>query len=171
MHITQRVRKLRKDGGQGPLAEPPHPKAAAARQVQGQGPLAPDPLPPAMPLLVSHEADADTDHDPYGFGLKYRDLISIFVGEHRDKIPKKGEGRNPFNALIARPVGSSERQSDPRAKAAMDKEWQTLRDKDVWDETDVREWDAVAEEAVANGEKHFSWLFWNMRGKESRTRH
>ena len=97
---------------------------------------------------------------PYGIGLQYRDLISRFVGEHRDKIPKKGERRSPFNALIARPVGSSERQTDPRAKAAMDKEWQTLRDKEVWDESDVREWDTVAEQAVANGEeKHFGWLF------------
>ena len=85
---------------------------------------------PAMPLLVdegwcdiyppgwSHEPD-----DPYGFGLEYRDTISGFLDKHRVKI-QKGARRCPFNALIVRPVGSKERMLNPKARAAMEKEWQ-----------------------------------------------
>ena len=44
--------------------------------------------------------------------------------------------------------------------AAMDKEWSTLRSQDVWNESAVREWDSVADEAIAQGvERRFGWLF------------
>ena len=93
--------------------------AAAVIQTSQQL-LAPDSRQsPAMPIVTGQEPDGD--HDPYGFGLPYRDLISRFVDEHREKIPKQAKRRMPFNALIARPVGSSERIHDPRARAAMEK--------------------------------------------------
>ena len=37
---------------------------------------------------------------------------------------------------------------------------ETLRDQKVWDESIVREWDDVAQEAITKGEeRHFGWLF------------
>ena len=73
------------------------------------------------------------DYDMHGFGFPHRDLISNFVDE-----PKMTECRMPFNVLIARPAGSSERLSTPRAKAAMDTECVTLRNQVVWDRAALR---------------------------------
>ena len=119
---------------------PPESKEHTAPAVRiaptcGSPPTAPT---PAMPIIVSDPQPEsvgihpqDPNHDPFGFGFPYRDLISRFVDGHRDKIPKASERRMPFNALIARPVGSKERLSDPRAMAAMDKEWGALRAQSV----------------------------------------
>ena len=94
---------------------------------------------PAMPVIVEdpHPVSSgihphDPNHDSFGFGLPYRDLISRFVEGHRDNIPKASGRRMPFNSLIARPVGSKERLSDPRAMSAMDKEWGKLELKTAW---------------------------------------
>ena len=47
----------------------------------------------------------------------------------------------------------------------MDKEWNQLREKTVWDETVVREWADVAAEAIRDKkEVHFGWLF-GIRGE------
>ena len=46
------------------------------------------------------------------------------------------------------------------AQKAVDKEWDRLRAKHVWDETHVREWsDVVAEARAANKEVHMGYLF------------
>jgi hypothetical protein len=50
--------------------------------------------------------------------------------------------------MVARPVGKKEIASMPAAKAAMDKEWNNLKDKGVWDLSTVQEWSAVAKEAA-----------------------
>ena len=119
-----------------------------------------------MPVLVDEDSRlvfprgwADQTSDPYGFGLPYRDHISRFVEAHREKI-HRGARRCPFNSLIVRPVGTRERQENPAAKKAMDKEWNRLREMGVWDESDVREWADVAAEAVREKrEVHFGWIF------------
>ena len=42
----------------------------------------------------------------------------------------------------------------------MNKEWQRLRDKQVWDENDVRDWDDVRRDADNNGyECHLGYIF------------
>ena len=75
--------------------------------------------------------------------LRKKDKKKLLLDKHRVKI-QKGARRCPFNALIVRPVGSKERQLNPKARAAMEKEWQQLRDKEFWDESVVRERDEVA---------------------------
>ena len=91
--------------------------------------------------------------------MEYRDTISRFVETHREKI-QTGERRNPYNALIVRPVGTKERLSNPNAMKAMQKEWDALRTKQVWDEGEVREWESVAQEAIEQQRTvHFGWLF------------
>ena len=95
---------------------------------------------------LSYRMGRQTDGSIW-FGLPYRDHISRFVEGHREKF-HSGARRCPFNTLIVRPVGSKERLANPKAKLAMDKEWDQLRAKDVWDETIVREWADVAAEAI-----------------------
>ena len=80
-----------------------------------------------------------------------------FVPEHRVKI---GASPLPFNALVARPVSRKEIAATPAAKKAMDSEWARLREKSVWDNSTVREWSEVAEEARKAGkEVQFGYLF------------
>ena len=51
-------------------------------------------------------------------------------------------------------------RSTLEAKAAMDKEWKRLRDKNVWDERGVREWDDVRAEAKRKGQEvHIGYIF------------
>ena len=67
---------------------------------------------------------------------------------HRPKIP---DHPLPISALVARPVGKKELLSNPAAKAAMDKEWQRLKDQEVWDMDSVSEWSDVAATARRDG--------------------
>ena len=53
----------------------------------------------------------------------------------------------PFNAAVARPVSKAEIRSNPKAEAALQKEWANLRKAGCWDESVVREWQDVAREA------------------------
>ena len=69
---------------------------------------------------------------------------------HRTKIPSGGLGSKPFNAMVSRPVGRAEIESNPKAKEAMLKEWKGLRDQEVFDFTMVREYDDVVAEAKKN---------------------
>ena len=86
----------------------------------------------------------------------------VFSGEkqaHREGIPEPHQ-----LALIARQLTKSEISASPEAKAAEAKEWQKLRDEDegrgCWDESAVREYREVADEAKANGANvHFARLF------------
>ena len=61
---------------------------------------------------------------------------------HRAKIPPEGLGGKLFNAMVSRPVGRAEVDSNPKAKEAMLKEW-----KEVFDFSMVREYDDVVAEA------------------------
>ena len=64
------------------------------------------------------------------------------------------------NACVARPVGKKELSLSPGAQASMKAEWDRLRTKVVWDETNVREWSDVAKEAQDAGvEINFCYLF------------
>ena len=66
---------------------------------------------------------------------------------HRTKVPEGGLGAKLFNAMVSRPVGSAEIESNPKAKEAMLKEWKGLRDQGVFDFSMVREYDEVIAEA------------------------
>ena len=66
---------------------------------------------------------------------------------HRTKVPSEGLGNKLFNAMVSRPVGRAEIESNPKAKEAMLKEWKGLRDQEVFDFTMVREYDEVVAEA------------------------
>ena len=68
---------------------------------------------------------------------------------HRVKAVR---GRSlPFPACVARPVGKEERSRVKAARDSIDKEWQRLRDKHVWDDNDPVEWDTVRRQAEKDG--------------------
>ena len=64
------------------------------------------------------------------------------VHRERNAIPVA-----PFNVMAARSVNKAEIRSNPKAQAALAKEWDNLRKAGCWDETRVREWATVAREA------------------------
>ena len=69
-------------------------------------------------------------------------------------------GLPPFSACVARPVPRKEAKLDPKAFAALEKEWKKLRDLGCWDQTRVREWRDVAAEAKREGTKvHVGRIF------------
>ena len=70
---------------------------------------------------------------------------------HRDHEP---DFVFPFSACVARPVSKKEAAGNPKAQAALLKEWDRLRASKCWDETRVREWADVAGEARRSGATH-----------------
>ena len=65
-----------------------------------------------------------------------------------------------FFAVVARLVSKEEIANNPKARAALDKEWENLRTKGVWDEARVRECRRIIREAHASGSKvHLGRIF------------
>ncbi len=63
---------------------------------------------------------------------------------HREKLSDRAV---PLNLMVARPVGRQEMTDCPEAKAAMQKEWDALKEQQVWDLLIVREKSDVISEA------------------------
>ena len=57
----------------------------------------------------------------------------------------------PFNACVARPVGKKELESTAKAREAVKKEWDRLREIKTWDEDTVMEWADVVKLARQQG--------------------
>ena len=70
---------------------------------------------------------------------------------HRPRNLREYARQFPHTACVARPVQRKEIASNPKAKQSMTNEWQRLRDQNVWDESDAREWDDVRDEAQREG--------------------
>jgi hypothetical protein len=71
-------------------------------------------------------------------------------------------------SAVARLVPKDEIRKNPKAKAALDKEWENLRTKGVWDEPRVRECKSIVEEASRKGETvHLGRIFEACYDKES----
>ena len=80
-------------------------------------------------------APATIEHRP-----RIRELVKEKIKELEFKVALE------LFASVARLVSKDEIASNPKAKAALDKEWDNLRNKGVWDEKRVRECrDIVAE--------------------------
>ncbi len=79
----------------------------------------------------------------------------------KDKHRMKNTHRRlQFNALVARPVTKKEIEKNPKAQAAMDAEWNRLKEKNVWDMSVVRDLKDVAWQAREKGKEiQFGWLF------------
>ena len=91
-----------------------------------------------------------TDDDDEFIAFPTMPCTSASNQSHRTKVPPEGLGSKLFNAMVSRPVGRAEIESNPKAKEAMLKEWKGLRDQEVFDFTMVREYDGVVAEAKKN---------------------
>ena len=75
-----------------------------------------------------------------------RELIKNKIKELEFKVALELFG------AVARLVPKDEVRNNPKAKAALDKEWENLRTKGVWDESRVRECKSIVDEARKNGQ-------------------
>ena len=125
----------------------------------------------AVQIAALHEHrgdDSGSDDDPVGFVPPAMPVILRPVGYkpvHRQKIP---DLELPFPACVARAVNKTEIAAKPAAQAAMDLEFQKLRDKKhpglkkpgCWDESLVEELHVVKARARHTGETmHFGRIF------------
>ena len=94
----------------------------------------------------------------------------------REPIKQKVKEREFHNALtllaaVARLVSEQEVASNPKAKAAMDKEWNNLRGKGVWDEKLVRECRAIVDVQWSDGSRVEPFFTATMPGTRLQTTH
>ena len=76
---------------------------------------------------------------------------------HRKRIM---DVQYPFNVAMARLVGRKEIAATREAQEAEQKEWNRLRERKVWDESDIRDWHEVQAEYQKAGKKvHMAYLF------------
>ena len=99
---------------------------------------------------VKNMKDTTTDDDDDFIAFPTMPCTSAPNTIHRTKVPPEGLGGKLFNAMVSRPVGRAEIDSNPKAKEAMLKEWKGLRDQEVFDFSMVREYDEVVAEAKKN---------------------
>ena len=101
---------------------------------------------PAMPKAVPAKAEL---HRP-----ELREMIKNKIAELEFKVALE------LFSAVARLVPKDEVRRNPKAKAALDKEWENLRTKGVWDESRVKECKSIVEEARKNGETvHLGRIF------------
>ena len=88
-------------------------------------------------------------------------IVRVKKDRRKRHRPRVTSGRRLlFNAVVARPVGRKEIAVTKKAQDAQSAEWGRLRDREVWDETVIREWSAVASEAQKKKkEVNFGYLF------------
>ena len=99
---------------------------------------------------VKNMKNTTTDDDDDFIAFPTMPCTSAPSNIHRTKVPPGGLGGKLFNAMVSRPVGRAEIESNPKAKEAMLKEWKGLRDQEVFDFSMVREYDDVVAEAKKN---------------------
>ena len=96
---------------------------------------------PAMPTEAPAKAEL---HRP-----ELRELIELIKNKIRELEFKVA--LELFGA-VARLVPKDEVVKNPKAKAALDKEWENLRTKGVWNESRVRECKSIVDEARKSGQ-------------------
>ena len=116
----------------------------------GQGEVIPADRPklcvPAMPKSAPAKAEL---HRP-----ELRGMIKQKIQELEFKVVLE------LFSAVARLVPKDEVRKNPKAKAALDKEWENLRTKGVWDESRVRECKSIVDEARRTGETvHLGRIF------------
>ena len=96
---------------------------------------------------IKNQKNNTTDDDDNIIAFPTMPCTSATNHIHRAKIPQEGLLGRLFNAMVSRPLGRAEIDSNPKAKEAMLKEWKGLRDQEVFDFSMVREYDEVVAEA------------------------
>ena len=101
---------------------------------------------PAMPKAAPAKAEL---HRP-----ELREMIKRKIQELEFKVALE------LFSAVARLVPKDEVRKNPKAKAALDKGWENVRTKGVWDESRVRECKSIVDEARKKGETvHLGRIF------------
>jgi len=101
---------------------------------------------PAMPKSAPARAEL---HRP-----ELREMIKQKIQELEFKVALE------LFSAVARLVPKDEVRKNPKAKAALDKEWENLRTKGIWDESRVRECKSIVDEARGQGKTvHLARIF------------
>ena len=90
---------------------------------------------------VKHEPDF---YEAAAMPIRYK---SYSLRDHVDDAVSTWTRRQNFSAMLSRPVARKEVRNNPRASAALQIEWDRLRQIPAWDEKRVREWGDIAQEA------------------------
>eukprot|EP00975_Prorocentrum_lima_P058500 12271059-Prorocentrum_lima.AAC.1 len=82
----------------------------------------------------------------------FNPMLDMVYADNIDDALKDECTGNQHNAAVARTCSLKEADKNPKARAALDKEWERLKSINTWDESTVREWRDVAKDARFKGE-------------------
>ena len=162
--IKEEREKARKAFPDEPVSEDPDASSSKARPATTavnnglEDEFSTIPLMPVAPCIGNH-SDEKTIEDALDVVVLPALLANPDVGQHRCKV-LQAHLRPVIHAMVARPVGRKEIESNADAQKSIDVEWHNLESKGAWGYKTVREWSQVVKEAKGRSEKvHVGKMF------------
>ena len=144
-----------------PVSEDPEASSSKARPATTAGledEFSNIPLMPVAPC-VGNRSKEETVEDALDIVVLPALSASPEIGQHRCKV-LQAHLHPVIHAMVARPVGRKEIESNADAQKSIDVEWHNLESKGAWDYNTVREWSQVVKEAKGKSEKvHVGKIF------------
>ena len=106
---------------------------------------------PVAPCIGNHSVEK-TVEDALDVVVLPAPSANLDVGQHRCKV-LQAHLHPIIHAMVARPVGQKEIESNADAQKSIDVEWHNLESKGAWDYKTAREWSQVVKEAKGRSEK------------------
>ena len=144
-----------------PVSEDPEASSSKARPATTAGledEFSIIPLMPVAPCVGDHSKE-ETIEDALDVVVLPALSANPEIGQHRCKV-LQAHLHPVIHAMVARPVGRKEIESNADAQKSIDVEWHNLESKGAWDYNTVREWSQVVKEAKGRSEKvHVGKIF------------
>ena len=144
-----------------PVSEDPEASSSKARPATTAGledEFSNIPLMPVAPC-VGNRSKEETVEDALDIVVLPALSANPEIGQHRCKV-LQAHLHPVIHAMVARPVGRKEIESNADAQKSIDVEWHNLECKGAWDYNTVREWSQVVKEAKGRSEKvHVGKIF------------
>ena len=159
--IKDEREKARKALLDEPVSEDPEASSSKARPATTAGledEFSNIPLMPVAPCVGDHSKE-ETVEDALDVVVLPALSANPELGQHRCKV-LQAHLHPVIHAMVARPVGRKEIESNADAQKSIDVEWHNLESKGAWDYNTVREWSQVVKEAKGRSEKvHVGKIF------------
>ena len=159
--IKDEREKARKAFLDEPVSEDPEASSSKARLATAAGledEFSSIPLMPVAPCVGSHSKE-ETVEDALDVVVLPALSANPEIGQHRCKV-LQAHLHPVIHAMVARPVGRKEIESNADAQKSIDVEWHNLESKGAWDYNTAREWSQVVKEAKGRSEKvHVGKIF------------
>ena len=152
--IKDEREKARKAFPDEPVSEDPEASSSKARPATTAGledEFSSIPLMPVAPC-VGNRSKEETVEDALDVVVLPALSANPEIGQHRCKV-LQAHLHPVIHAMVARPVGRKEIESNADAQKSIDVEWHNLESKGAWDYNTVREWSQVVKEAKGRSEK------------------